>query len=286
MEVSMGEITKSRAAMIIAAFAAIAYVFGTALVVVAYAVLTPGNLGTATDFRHAADWLHFIGVLAAFVGVGAAGWELLLKGRLVALLGVGAAIFSTFLLAIGALVNAAFPSSDAAANVLTAIGIGGWAFIALVTAAHRSLIEHAKQLLPPHQAALWLSASAGLLFLAIGAGMTVGPLDQGLGIASGLLQALGAGILAATLAIARRDRFLLSRSVPLAIGGLVVGAFAFVIVAIVAGIVFTPSGTLVQLRVGLSVAATVLLCAVAMLGVAAWLRAKDLSASLTSGPSP
>ncbi len=280
-EVSMNEITKSRTAMVIAAFAAIAYVIGSALEVAAYAALTNTDAATFVDLRHAADWLHFAGAAAAFVAVCVAGWELILAQRIAEVWEVGVAAVSTLLLVIGTLVNAASPSSGAG-NVVGAIGVGGWSVLVLSRAARRSLIEREPGSAPPRQAVLWLMASAGLLLLAVGSGFTVGVTDQGLGIASGVLQALGVGAIAATLAAARSHHLLSSRSVPLVIAGLIVGAGAFVVAAIVAGIVFTPSGTLLQLRIGGSIATAVLLVGVALLGVAAWWRAEDIEISSIS----
>jgi hypothetical protein len=64
--------------------------------------------------------------------------------------------------------------------------------------------------------------------------------------------------------------------VPTVLLGLVIVAVAFLTGAIVAGVVFTPSGTITQLRVGASLVSFLLGVGVVVLGFAAWLRVGQL----------
>jgi hypothetical protein len=277
--VTVGEITKSRIAMSLIVCAALAYVIGSACGVAAFAVLSDSNLGAFTDLGHASDWLHFVGALAALVGVGAAGWELVLQKNTSEVWEVGSAALSTLLITIGTLVLASSSSSASTGNVVGAIGLGSWGLLLLSRAARRSLAEQEQPAGQTGQAKLWLTASVGLVLLAVGSGFTVGFSDQGLGIAAGVIQAFGAAALMAALTRAQSERLLVSRSMPPLVAGLAILVIAFVGKAIVAGIVFTPSGTLTELRIGGSLVTAIEMVAVAVLGYAAWLRVGDLVGS-------
>jgi hypothetical protein len=271
----VGSITKSQAAMTLVVCAAVAFVVGSAFAIAAFAVLTPTNIGTYTGLGHASDWFHFVAALAALVGVSVAGWELVLRKEVSDVWEVGAAAVATLFIAIGALVGAASSSALSTANILGAIGIGGWALLALVKAARQSLVEQGQASGLPSQARLWLGASIGLVLLAIGSGFTV-DLNKGLGIAAGIIETLGVGSLAATIAAARNQHFLDTRTVPRVISGLALVAVSFAGSAIVAGIVYGPSGTITELRIGGSLTTTVQLLGVALLGLAAWTRVSEL----------
>lgn len=277
----MDQITKSRRAMIVAIGAAFLYAVGLAFDAAAIAVLsTPSSFGLANNLRHAGDWLQFAGAVVALLGICVVGWELVLRKVMANLWEVGAAAIATLLIAIGTLVNAASPSSESTGNVLGAIGIGCWALLVLSRAARSSLSEQEQEQEPglPRQAALWLGAAAGLFLLAVGSGFTVDFSDQGLGIAQGTIEALGVGLLSATVAVARNRRVLSSRSTPTVIGGLSIIALSFVGAAIVSGIVFTPSGTLTELRIGVPLVLAVQAIGIAILAIAAWLRVSELQA--------
>ena len=133
------------------------------------------------------------------------------------------------------------------------------------------------------QADLWLAAAIGLFALAIGYGFTSAAGSTGAGIAAGLLQAIGAGTLAGSVAVARTRGMLSSRPVPGVLAGLVLLAVSFLAYAIVAGLAF---GTLAALGAGLTVVTAVELAAVAALGLAAWTRVRELyPVSRTPAPS-
>jgi hypothetical protein len=283
----MEEITRSRNPMILLVGAAGTFAIGSVFRVIAYAIFTAssrGNINTFTDLNHVSDWFHFVAVLAAFAAVGLTGWDLLPTKRLTELIEVGGATLATLLITLGSLVEAASTSSESAANVLVAVGIGGWALLAFSRAARYNVSEHVSPTVGPSMVPLWLAVSGSLLIFAIGAGLTVKITDQGLGIAAGLLEALGLLFLAQTILRARARRMLMTEPVPVVIVGLGVLVIGFLVYTVVAGIAFTPSSTLTQLRVGLSLTNFILAAGIATLGWAAWIRVTELVAGHARQP--
>lgn len=280
----MEAITRSRNSMVFLAAAAASYALGTIFGIIAYATLSgPSAFGTFRDLGHASDWLHFVGAFLALAGVCVAGWEtfpLQQRGRLAELLSASTA---TLLVAIGSLVNAASTSSQAAANVIVAVGIGVWAFLALARAARYNLVEQQAPGTAGPLVPLWLAACGGIVLLAVGSGFTVGVYDQGLGIATGILDALGVGVLAYALTAACSKGLLPSHPTMTVVLGLGVLAAAFVVSAVVAGLVFTSQGTLKGLRIGVSITGTVTCAGVVLLGIAAWLRVGQIVVAAGTG---
>ncbi|MGB9112011.1 MAG: hypothetical protein WCF24_04710 [Acidimicrobiales bacterium] len=188
------------------------------------------------------------------------------------------AAVATLLFAIGVLAFASSTSSFTAADVISAVGIGGWALLALARAARINLAEQRGQVSPGRNSLTppWLIVAGSLVLLAVSWGLPVVTTDQGVSIASGILRALGAGGLAIALAVARSSGVLVTRSVALAIGGLAFAVATGVAIAVVAAIVFTPSGTLTGLRIGVSLAAAFEALAFIMFGLASWTRVGEL----------
>ena len=277
----MEHITKSLTAMTLAVLAAFLFVLGAAFAVGAYASLGSVAPGTSLGLVHAADWLRFTAAVVALAGVCAAGWQLAVHGAWEGTWEVAAGALGVLLIAIGLLVLAITPSSRPAANVVGAVGIGVWAVLLVSRAARRSLAEERVRSLggaePQHQAVLWLAAATGLLLVAIGYSLSPGLSGQGVGITSGVLQAVGIGAVLAAVAAAPPLRRLLSRSVPIVLAGLATLTAAFVAFAIVAGLVLGPNLSLTGLRVGYSIAIGIELLAVGALGVAAWQRVRELA---------
>lgn len=273
----MGEITKSRPAMMMASFAAIAYCLGSAFAILAYAILSPSNAGsTFTDLGHASDWLHFVGALGALAAVSIVVRDLATKQQPAVLWEVAGAAVATLLIAVGALVNASSSSSTSAANIIGAVGVGGWALLVFSRAARPPSTAPQGAVAANSEASLWLGASAGLLLLAVGSGFNVDITNQGIGVASGLIEALGVGTLTLVLATARNRRLLATRPVPTAIGGLGIVTLFFLGTAVVAGIVFGPNPSLTGLRVGIALVTTLEFIGVGVLGLAAWTRVNEI----------
>jgi hypothetical protein len=190
---------------------------------------------------------------------------------------VAGATVATLLIAIGLLVDAAeAPNYSLSANVVFAVGLGGWMILLVITSARRSLVEqHA-----PHgsrQAALWLAASGALLLFAVGVGLQTGSIDnRGLGIATGIILMLGTAALAVTVTAARAQRLITTEQFPMLVAGLWTLTAAYAASAIVAGVVYGPSESLTALRVGTCVVATIRAAAFILLAFAAWGRLRDL----------
>jgi hypothetical protein len=182
---------------------------------------------------------------------------------------------------------AASNGSSAAAAVTGAVGIGVWALLVLSRAARVSLNEQgpalaARSALPGEgarrrQADLWLAAALGLFVLAIGYGLTSAGGSAGAGIAAGLLEAAGIAALAWAVAVGRSRRMLNSRPVTFVLAGLALLAMSFLAAAIVAGLAF---GTLTALGAALTVVTAVELAAVAVVGLAAWTRVREMHSRL------
>jgi len=274
---------------------AVVFVLGTAFLMASDATL-PSSLGASGDLAQAGRWLQFLGGACALAAVCAAGWDAIVRSEWVAGAEIGAAALGTLLLAIGLLASAASNGSSSAGPVAGAVGIGIWALLVLSRAARASLAEqgpgHAARATVPgsqgsqgggggggghgggaRQADLWLAAAVGLFVLAIGYGFTSAAGSRGPGIAAGLLQAIGTGVLAGSVASARSRGLLHSRPVPATLAGLALFAVSFLAAAIVAGLAF---GTLTALGAGLATVTAIELAAVVALGVAAWTRVREL----------
>ena len=102
-------------------------------------------------------------------------------------------------------------------------------------------------------------------------GFTSAAGSQGPGIAAGLLQAIGVGVLAGTVVAARSRQLLNSRPVPVVLAGLALLTLSFLAAAIVAGLAL---GTLAALAIGLTVVTAIELAAFAALGLAAWTQVR------------
>ena len=292
----MEHITKSLAPIAVLVAAAVLFALGTAFLIASDATLSPASLGASSDLGQAGRWLQFLAGACALGAVCTAGWELVLRSEWAAGVEIAAAALGTLLLAIGLISTAASNGSSPVGPVTGAVGIGIWALLVLSRAARTSLAEqgpvggaaggtrstglggeggapaaeggHRRQ----GQADLWLAAALGLFVLAIGYGSTSAP-GRALGIAAGLLEAVGVAVLAGAIAAARSRGRLRSRPVPSTLTGLALLAVSFLAAAVVAGLAF---GTLTARGAGLAVVTAVELAGVAALGLAAWTRVREL----------
>jgi hypothetical protein len=114
------------------------------------------------------------------------------------------------------------------------------------------------------------------LLLAIGSGFDVQLDDQVLGIVSGALQAAGLALVTVSLFAASTSGLLRARSIKSAIRGVALLSAAGVSAAIVAGLVFTPDGTLKGLRIGAAITETIFALGLGGLAWATWTRIVEL----------
>ena len=275
----MEHITTSRTAMALLVAAAFIYALGLAFAIGGYAALTPSTFGTAIGLLHAAGWLRAVGWAAALAAVCAAGWELLLRDAWAGACEVGAGALGALLITIGMLINATSAESNPASSVVSAIGVGVWALLALGRAARRSLTgqEPASDRPTPmlREGMLWLLAAVGLFILAIGSSLTPDFISKGTGVAAGAVEAVGVAILFSALAAARAQGRLPSRATPVTLAGLAILAAAFAVAAGVSGAVFGPNATLAGLRTGVLIVVVIEMGAVVVLGLAAWMRVRE-----------
>ena len=277
----MNLISRSRYGMTLLAAGAAFYALGSLCAVIAFATLSANNESTFVDLGHATDWLRFTGTLGLLAGVGAVVWTNLNFPQKDQLVELGVALVATLLISVASLVTASSSSSHSAADVVGAIGVGLWAMLVFSRAARYNLADQATGA-TSSLASLWLLASGALVLLAIGSGFDVGLTDQGLGIAQGILEALGVGGVALVLITSRSKGMLMVRSVETATVALLLLAAGFVASAVVSGIVFTPHGTLKGLRIGVSI--TIGIEAIATVGFvfAAWQQVGQLVRSWSS----
>ena len=277
----MERIIKSLTPMALLVAGAVVFVLGTGFLLASDATLSSSSPGASSDLGQAGRWLQFVAVVCLLSAVCTAGWEAVVHSEWAVGAEIAAAALGTLLLTIDLASYAASNGSSPAASVTGAVGIGVWALLVLSRAARASLAEQgpAQGAAVPHpgsrgrQADLWLAAAIGLFVLAIGYGFTSAAGSTGPGVAAGLLQAVGIGVLAGTVAIARSRQMLSSRPVPAVLIGLALLAVSFLAYAVVAGLDFD---TLTALGAGLTVVTAVELAAVAALGLAAWARVREL----------
>lgn len=253
---------------------------------VAYAVLSNSNVRSTRDLVTAADWILFVGAAAGLAALSAVLWRLIMAGRWSAVAELSGACAASLLIVIGLLVIAAnSPDGAEGGDVVSAVGIGGWAVIALVIAARRALREQAAPLI--RQSDLWLVAAGAVTLLAIGTGLPVGgTYGRGTAIASSILKMMGVGVLTGCLVVAARRRFIAGRGLSTLLAGLVILAVGYLVAAVAYGFVFSPSATLTTVRIGVSLPAFVGTVGYGVLTVAAFQRLAELEALATRAPSP
>ena len=267
----MEHITKSLTPVALLVAAAVVFVLGTAFLLASDATLS-SSVGASSDLAQAGRWIQFLAGASAMAAVCTAGWEVIVRSEWAAGAEMAAAALGTLLLMIGLLAAAASNGSSTAGPVTSAVGIGIWALLVLSRAARASLAEQGPGRGAGHQADLWLAAAIGLFVLAIGYGFTSAA-SEGAGIAAGILQAAGLGVLAGSMAAARSRGLLHAHPVPSVIVGLVILAVSFLAAAIVAGLTLS---TLTALGAGLTVITAIELAGIVALGLAAWTRLREL----------
>ena len=277
----MTELTRFKPALLMAAFAAGLWALGELLAGVAPAILaSPSDVGTYRDLNTAAAWLLFAASAVGVAATASVTWHLFVSRRWTVMWEVAGATVSTLFLAIGTLVIAATTLHESTAgNVLTAIGVGGWAIVVLAGAGRHALAEQDDPALP-RQAVLRLLAAGSLVVVAVSFGLPSPQLDDAtLAISAEVLFAVGFAGLAAVVMSARSRALLRSKSVAPVEWGLwllVVSGLAGVVAA---GIVYGPPPTSVTaFRTALPISPLVQVLAVLALGWAALSRVAELDA--------
>jgi hypothetical protein len=219
--------------------------------------------------------------------VGYATWARYLARDLEGTWQLGVATIGVLLIAIGALLSAT-NSGSSSSEVLTAIGTGVIGLVFLAMAARRAVAEQeAGTTTRSVVAPLLFAVFAGLVLVAVGSGLPTGVDNQGASVAAAILEAVGFGVIAGTIVVARGHRLIGSRSVVIALDGVAALVVAYIELAFVSGIVLGPDVTLTGIRTGFSIGFALEALAAALLGLAAWARTMELSTSAAgSGALP
>jgi hypothetical protein len=265
--------------MLMAAGGAALVVLGRILGVIDYATLSLTEPGRFTDLAHAGAWLGFVGWLVALCGVAIVGWQLLVSRDTSGAAEVGAVALGALMITIGLLVTAVSLISDTG-SVLEAIGLGVWGLLAFVTAARRGQVlapGGQQQIASDTQVPRWIISGVALVVLAVGTGLTYEVSGQGRSIAYGVMLAIGAGVLAVVVALAREVEFVKASSVVWVVVALALSAVFGIAAAVVAGVDFSSTGTLTGLRVGVSITFALSALSYAAFAIAAYVRAQEVA---------
>jgi hypothetical protein len=273
--------------MALATVAAVLWALDDVLGGVSYAVYNgAGALATSRDLTIASSWLTFA---AAFVVLSATcyvAWSLFLNRKWSAVWETAGAVLATLIFGIGVLIAATqAPGPSDAAFVVSAIGVGGWAVLIVVTAARHGLLEQGVAG-RPRQASLRLAAAAAVVLLAIAVGLpNVSLSDATLEVATSVIYMAAFGGLVSVLSIARARQLITTKHFPVLAAGLWGLAFSSVANAISGGLIFGPPPySLVSVRVGLSVPLFIEAVAVLVLAWAALSRLGELPVSSSMTP--
>lgn len=284
----MVELTRSRVALVLFAVAAGLIAFGKALTMVGFATITLTDPAPSSSFIAAGSWVMFGGALAGLVGIGAVVWEFIVVHHEHDLWEVAAAAVATLLFALGNLVTATEVnrSSTHGGLVLSAVGIGAWAVVAIVVATVRSTpYGHGEDLYP--SASYWLAAAAGLVLVAVAYGLptpTIG--DAAPGIVSATLQVVGVAVLGSGLLAARSRGIITSPAFSIVAVALALICVALVAEAVGISIGFSSTATLTDLRVGLALPVAISAVATLVFAAAAMRRLSEVPPNYRLQPSP
>jgi hypothetical protein len=275
-------LVRSKTAVVLAIVAVMFWALGNALSGLALAVFN--HYQSFLNLTTASNWLLFVAAAFALGAASSVLWHQFTSRQWSGIWEIAAATVSTLLFSIGLLVVAAqSPNGSTAANVVTAIGLGGWALLLLATAAQRALVEQDN---PGtlKQSGLRLAAAGSVLLLAVAQGLPNFNLDQTtLAVSSAVLSALGFGGLAITISAARARNLIASTTVPYLIVALWVLVADGLAHAIAYGIVFGPSPSLNSIRIGLAIPQVIATIGFAVLAFAGLSRANELTPRSPSG---
>ncbi|HUC38258.1 MAG TPA: DUF2510 domain-containing protein [Acidimicrobiales bacterium] len=282
----MLDLVLSKPAMVLGTVASALWALGSVLDGLAYAVLSsPGDLTTTDHLATAGAWLSFVSGLVLLCAVVYVAWGLLAQRRWQQMWEAAAAGLATLVFAIGLLVAATQATNvSEAANVVAAVGVGGWAALLVVGAARRALSEQASPGVQ-RQAGLRLAAAGSLIVAAIGFGLPNASLDDAtLAVANAVVFVAAFAALVTVLSIARARGLLVTRQFQFLALGLWVLVAGEVVRCVASGIVFGPPPySVTSIRVGLSLPAFVGAVGFVVLGWAALGRVGELATSVALG---
>lgn len=282
----MVEITRAKRAVLLLTVAAALLGLAAALSCVAFAVLNSGTIRAVDDLSTASLWVEFVATAAGLAAVSVVAWNAGISVGLRGAAELAAAAVATLLISIGALVSAVnAPLGSDGGSVVSAVGVGGWAILSLVTAARLSMGERDSR--RPNAADLWLMPAGALLVLAVATGLPSpnGP-GRGLPIAESVLFLLAFGGLAVTFRLAQLNGHIASQRITILEVGLAGLGLAYLVAAVADGFVFGPTFSLTADRIGLSLPRFLAAVAWAIVGLAAFQRFAYLTSTGASASRP
>jgi hypothetical protein len=280
---SLGQITRSKTPVTLLLAASAFMVLGTLFLGLAHALLGTKTLSASQGLLTAGGWLEVVAAIGGLAAVCVVGWYLIVRQDWGGVAEFAAAATSSLLVAIGFVVAAsALPRHSQSGWIVAAVGVGGWMLLALVNAGRCSIQEQAAPV--GRQSDLWLSATAGLLALAVATGLPSpsGP-GQALPIAEDAVFVVAWVVLGLTVDIARHRGYLGGRGEAMLVVGLSVLAAGYLVGAVANGFVFSSSATLTTFRVGLSVPEFVQALGWAVVAFAAFQRLAQLKLGAGAG---
>ncbi len=284
----MNELTRSIPAMLMASVAAALWALSSVLAGVAYATFSgPQDVGTFQDLGTASEWVLFAAGLMVLIAIAFVGWSLFVDRRWSVTWEIAGAAVSTLLIVIGLLLVAANGlQASQAGNVVSAIGLGGWAIVVVVGAARHALNE-AEVPGTPRQATLRLGAAASLIIVAVSFGLPEPSFSQvSLAIADAVLVAVGTAGLVVVLSISKSKGFIKTRYFTALALGLWILVLSGVARAVAGGLVYgTPPPSFLTYRISLSIPAFLTAVAALVLGWAAFARTSELRPPLPLQPT-
>lgn len=244
----------------------------------AWFALSPAGGTASVDLITAAAWLWATAAWVALCGFGAATWEAFVAsghGELLAWRAAG--VIATFVLALGALLTATSvsgtPGDLGGSSSVEAAGVAIWAVLVLAGAARLVVAAGPGQpggRRPVPEAVAGLALGAAGLVAATVALLLPPPtlLDSTSGTVSQVLSAIGFGL--GALALVKVG---LVEKVPYLLAGLVIAAAARLGDAIAIPLLYQPTATATDFRIGFGIPSLVLAAGCALAGLAALVAA-------------
>lgn len=180
-------------------------------------------------------------------------------------------------------------ASTQASNVVTALGFGAWALLALAVAAVCSFGE-GRMLGSRRASPYWLVAAGSLVLVAISAGLpNPSSGDSAIGVVAGILGAVGVAVLLVAFGVARSHGLISTNAFPALAAGLLAFVAWQIAQAVAWEIVYSPTGTLTKIRISLTVTEALLAIGYALLAQTALRRMGEAPAHFdprATAPAP
>ena len=286
----MIELVRSRHAITMVIVAAAVGGLANIFVGVAFVIYDGTNLSSTHNLEIVGYWLGFVSTGIALVAVCYTVWEVFLARKWGRAWELSGAALATFLLVIGYLIIATeIPHYPESANILKAVGIGGWGIVVLVGAAKRALFEQGASI-DVRQAGLRAAGAASLLVLAVGEALPNASITQkALAITADAFAVAGIGGLLIVISYARSQMIFSARSLSFVQIGLGIFVLASMSGIISSSIIYgSTSHSINTFRIGISTPIFIFAIGYLIIAWAAFKRLSELfeSSRMSNGPQP